>query len=122
MRRHEHQGTILLDHINCAPATCLTPFFITKLSISKQLAAQRFVNYWESRRSLFGPTKYVMRMTLGEALRDDFVALEVGYLCLLPHDESGRPIVIHFPARHTREGYTAESMVRLCCDLFWWLC
>lgn len=54
-----------------------------------------------------------MKMTLSEALRDDLVALEVGWLCLLPtKDASGRQLIVMEPSRHKREGYTTKSMVR----------
>lgn len=76
------------------------------------MAAQRFVNYWEYRRELFGPDKYVQRITLSEALRDDLIALESGFYRLLPHlDTSGRQLVMLEPRLHTGEGYTPESMV-----------
>lgn len=52
-------------------------------------------------------------MTLGEALRDDIVALEAGWIRLLPNlDSSGRHLLFIEPARHTREGYITESLVR----------
>ena len=86
-----------------------------------QLAAQRFVKYWEGRREVFGPEKFVMRMTLAEALRDDVVAIEAGMCCLLPQpDLHGRQVFYLEPRRHTREGYTSESMVRKQC-LVWTL-
>jgi hypothetical protein len=70
------------------------------------------VNYWESRRELFGPEKFVLRMTLDEALRDDLVAIEACLCRLLPHlDTSGRQLLLWEPGRHTREGYTTDSMV-----------
>ena len=79
-----------------------------------QLAAQRVANYWESRRQVFGPEKYLMRMALSEALCDDLTALETGFYCLLPHlDLSGRQIIYLEPHRHTKEGYTRESLVRI---------
>ena len=53
-----------------------------------------------------------MRMTLSEALCDDLVALEVGWLQLLPKlDASGRQLVLLTPACHNKEGYTSESLV-----------
>jgi len=77
-----------------------------------KLGAQRFVTYWESRREVFGPEKYLMRMTLSEALRDDMVALETGMFCLLPWlDASGRQVLYLDPSCHTREGYTSDSLV-----------
>lgn len=79
------------------------------------MAAQRFVRYWSARREVFGEDKFVEKMTLSEALRDDLVALEAGMCCLLPYpDLSGRQVIYVEPKRHTREGYTSESMVRSC--------
>ena len=61
---------------------------------------------------MFGPDKYVQRMALSEALRDDQVALETGVFCLLPQlDMSGRQVLYLDPSRNTREGYTSESLV-----------
>jgi hypothetical protein len=61
---------------------------------------------------VFGTEKFVLRMTLSEALRDDLVALEVCVCSLLPHlDSSGRQLLFWEVTRHTREGYTSESMV-----------
>jgi hypothetical protein len=80
---------------------------------STQLGAQRFVNYWEIRRDLFGPEKYLLHMTLSQALRDDLVALETGVQQILPRlDSSGRQMVFWEIHRHTRNGYTTESLVR----------
>jgi len=70
------------------------------------------VSYWEGRREVFGKDKFVMRMTLSEALKDDLVALEAGMYTILPHpDLSGRPLLYMEPQCHTREGYSSESMV-----------
>ena len=57
---------------------------------AEQLGARWFVAYWDSRREVvFGPNKFVMRMTLGEALYD-LVGLEAGLYRPLPHsDETG---------------------------------
>jgi hypothetical protein len=77
--------------------------------MNAKLAADRFVNYWNARRDAFGP-KFIERMPLAEALNDDILALEAGLFCLLP--SRGRPIVYVDPSRHTREGYSAESMLR----------
>ena len=62
---------------------------------------------------MFGDDKFVQHMTLGEALRDDLVALESGVFRLLPQlDASGRQLLFSEPRRYTKEGYTSESMVR----------
>jgi len=58
-----------------------------------------------------------MRMALSEALRDDLVALETGVFCLLPRlDASGRQVLYLDPSRHTREGYTSDSLVSIECN------
>ena len=94
----------------------------------KQLAAERFVRYWEARRELFGPDKYYLRMALSEAVRDDLAALRAGLFCILPHpDLSGRHLLFLEPTKHTREGYTSQSMVSgsdeySVCNLFKHLC
>jgi len=70
------------------------------------------VNYWECRSEVFGAEKYLLPMTLSGALHDDLDALEAGVYCLLPQtDLSGRQLLYLDPARHTREGYTSESLV-----------
>ena len=61
---------------------------------------------------MFGSEKFVKRMTLNEALCDDLVALEACVCRPLPRlDTSGRQLLLMEPCRHTREGYTSESMV-----------
>ena len=58
---------------------------------AEQLGAQRFVNYWKSRREVFGPDKSVLRMSLSDALCDDLAAVEACVFRPLPHlDASGR--------------------------------
>jgi hypothetical protein len=80
----------------------------------EQLGARRFVKYWESRREVFGPEKFVLPLTLSEALRDDSAALEACIFSQLPHlDASGRQLLYFDSSRHTREGYTTGSMVRV---------
>lgn len=77
-----------------------------------KLGARRFVSYWQCRREVFGRDKFTMRMTFGEALKDDLVALQTCTYCLLPQrDRSGRQILYLDPARHTRDGYDSESLV-----------
>jgi hypothetical protein len=81
----------------------------------KQLTAERFVEYWESRCELFGPGKYLLPMTLGGALQDDLEAIEDGVLCLLPRlDLSGRQLLFLAPAHRSRgASYSSESLVRV---------
>lgn len=86
--------------------------FLRCEGMNAKLAAQRFINYWESRREVFGPEKYLMRMTLSEALSDDLAAIEAGVYVQLPHlDSSGRQLILMEPHRNSREGYSSESGV-----------
>jgi hypothetical protein len=87
--------------------------FLRCEGMNAKLAAQRFVNYWESRRKVFGSEKYLLRMTLSEALRDDLDAIEDGVFCLLPRlDLSGRPLLFLDPKRRSDGRYSSESLVR----------
>lgn len=89
----------------------LTTFLCLCLNL-KQLAAQRFINYWECRRQVFGPDKYALRMTLSEALCDDVTALETSHCRLLPFlDSSGRQLIFWDVHRNTKKNYSLESMV-----------
>lgn len=76
-----------------------------------QLAAQRFVNYWNSRKEAFGE-RFTEKMTLSGAMRDDLVALEAGVYHLLPKpDASGRLITYLETRRNTGRGYSSDSLV-----------
>jgi len=114
VRRDECGGTYRLFFLTCEVLHtihgALTMY--TYALIMLQLAAQRFVGYWENRKEVFGPEKYLMRLTLSEALRDDLVALEAGVYSLLPHrDLSGRQIMYIVAHNHTGDGYSSESLV-----------
>lgn len=91
----------------------LTSCIVSRLSLlSQQLAADRFINYWDKRRKLFGTDCFGLPMTIDGALRHDKVALEAGVITLLPKpDASGRPILYYLPHRHTRKDYDRDSMV-----------
>jgi hypothetical protein len=79
-------------------------------------AARRFVNYWEGRLEIFGSERYVLPITLNEALAGDIDAihaLESGLLKLLPHrDISGRQILFLEPCRHTKIGFSSAGALR----------
>lgn len=73
------------------------------------------MKYWEGRREVWGPDRYVLPITLSEALRGDsetIRALEAGVICLLPHlDVSGRQLLFLEPCRHTKDGYSSLGLV-----------
>jgi hypothetical protein len=69
--------------------------------------------YWNKRISLFGPVKAFLPMTLDGALKDDEVALSIGFARLVPaKDPVGRSIVFVDPSKLDSSKYERESMVR----------
>jgi hypothetical protein len=87
--------------------------FLRCEKMNAQLAAIRFVRYWQERRELFGPEKFTNCMSIDGALCDDVIAIEKGWMQLLPKlDASGRQLMYLEPARHDKEGYTSESLLR----------
>jgi hypothetical protein len=90
----------------------LNQLHVTLYVFFEQDAAERFVRYWEGRREVFGNEKYVLPMTLSEALKDDLAAIEAGvYLPLPKKDLSGRSMMYLEPHRNTGKGYSSESLV-----------
>lgn len=62
---------------------------------------------------LFGKDKAFLPLKLHQALKDDKVALETGYSCLVgTKDPSGRSILLVDSSRQDRSKYTRESMTR----------
>jgi hypothetical protein len=87
--------------------------FLRCEGMNANLAAQRFIRYWEDRKAVFGTEKFVLPMTLAGALRDDLTAIEAGVYVQLPNrDTSGRQVLWMEPHRHTKDGYSSESLVR----------
>jgi CRAL/TRIO domain len=81
---------------------------------NEKLAAKRYVKYWENRVAIFGPIKAFQRLSLDEALRDDTLALNTGFVTLtLTQDESGRNIIYVDPTKQDIGTYTTESMARV---------
>jgi hypothetical protein len=87
--------------------------FLRREDMDPTRAARRWVTYWEERRRFFGPEKFCLPMTLHGAMRDDHVAMETGFGRILPGlDESGRQMSLVIMRKHTRDGYSTDSMVR----------
>lgn len=77
------------------------------------LAALRLTTYWKKRLQMFGPDRAFLPLTQDEALKNDAVALGMGYFQLnLPKDPSGHGIIFVDPSRQDKSKYERESMVR----------
>jgi len=73
----------------------------------------RLTKYWDKRIALFGPEKAFLPMTLDGALKDDQVALSLGFARLMPaKDPVGRSIVFVDPSKLDSTKYQRESMCR----------
>jgi hypothetical protein len=114
---HNEQKTALLNaREKCRPqefSDARLLLFLRCVGMNAKDAAERFVRYWEGRREVFGNDKYVLPMTLSEALKDDLAAIEAGvYLPLPKKDLSGRSMMYLEPHRNTGKGYSSESLLR----------
>jgi hypothetical protein len=85
--------------------------FLRCEGMNAKLAAERFVNYWESRRHVFGED-FTLPMTLTGALRHDLAALQVGFYRLLPTDSHGRQVLFIEPHLITKADCSLESLLR----------
>ena len=62
---------------------------------------------------MFGPKRAFQPLTLEGGLKDDFVALEIGFFRLVPNkDASGRSIITGDPTCQDFTKYTTKSMIR----------
>ena len=81
------------------------------------LAAARMISYWDKRVEVFGEDKAFLPLTLEGALKDDEVALNMGFIQSTEHaDAAGRRIILGDPSKLKKELYTRDSMVRA----FWY--
>lgn len=84
-------------------------FFWSKL----KLAAKRYANYWEQRVKVFGREKAFQPLTLDGPLKDDDVALKIGFLNWTgAYDPSGRAVMFGDPSKQDKSKYEPESMCR----------
>ena len=111
----EERDAMLKAFARCSPAQRQAEFgderlelFLCRDHMNPVAAAARFVRYWQRRRELFGPEKYALPLTIGGALRDDRVALEVGHWIILPEpDNFGRTMMLWIK----RGTYDFDSML-----------
>jgi len=77
------------------------------------LAAKRYAHYWDKRVKIFGPDKAFKPLTLSEALAEDSIALNMGFINLTgTKDPQGRTIVFLDPSKQDKTKYSRESMAR----------
>jgi len=76
-------------------------------------AANRFMTYWDKRIEIFGIKKAILPLTLDEALKDDHVAMSIGFIQITDiKDPDGRAIVfVDFSTEGTAK-YERLSLVR----------
>ena len=79
-----------------------------------QLAAKRYASYWDKRIEICGPEKAFLPLTLSGALKDDDVALSIGFVNYFGgySDPIGRGIIYIEPGKQDKTKYTRESMIR----------
>lgn len=84
-----------------------------------QKAAKRYCLYWDKRVEICGKEKAFLPFTLSGALKDDDVALTIGFPNYLDgvSDPVGRGILFIDPGTQDRTKYTRESMARA----FWYM-
>jgi len=82
------------------------------------LAACRYAHYWEKRVEVFGE-KAFLPLTLEAALVDDWTALTINFIRVIPgaRDPMGRSIVYLNPQYQDRSKYELHSMARA----FWYM-
>jgi CRAL/TRIO domain len=82
------------------------------------LAAIRYVHYWDKRVQHFGPVRAFQPLTL-ESMRDDMAALNVGFINIVERNDivqnkqvDKRTFLFVDPSKQDRTKYTRESMIR----------
>uniref|UniRef100_A0A7S3L0N6 CRAL-TRIO domain-containing protein n=1 Tax=Amphora coffeiformis TaxID=265554 RepID=A0A7S3L0N6_9STRA len=88
--------------------------FLRSEVFNADLAAKRYAHYWDKRVEICGPEKAFLPLTLDGALRDDEVALKIGFVNYLAgcSDPHGRAILYVLPGNQDKTKYTRESMGR----------
>jgi len=82
------------------------------------LAAKRYVKYWDKRVEHFGPEKAFMKISLSDANAGDEETMDLGVISLLgKQDDQGRSILIFDPSKYDKSKYTTSSMIRT----FWYV-
>ena len=88
--------------------------FLRSEVFNVDLAAKRYASYWDKRIEVCGPEKAFLPLTLSGALKDDDVALSIGFVNYLAgfKDPKGRGIIYIEPGMQDRTKYTRHSMTR----------
>jgi hypothetical protein len=75
-------------------------------------AAVRLVNYWETRKKIFGSDRAFLPMTQTGAMAEDLEHLRKALILILPNDDHGRPVVYFDRVRCTSGFIPRDSMAR----------
>jgi hypothetical protein len=67
--------------------------FLRVEALDAWAAARRLVYYWKLRREFFGPELAFLPMTMEGAMRNDQDLFDLGFISILPSDESGRAVI-----------------------------
>jgi hypothetical protein len=67
--------------------------FLRVETLDTRAAARRLVYYWKLRKEFFGPELAFLPMTMEGAMRNDQDLFDLGFISILPSDESGRAVM-----------------------------
>lgn len=88
------------------------PAFLRATKFNAWAAARRVVDYWSTRKLLFGPNRAFLPMTLDGAMLDDVPYLQQGVVLVLPRDKQGRNVVFIDRVRCTPDVVPRDAVVR----------
>lgn len=81
------------------------------------LAAKRYVKYWDKRVEIFGLDRAFLPLTLNYMTPEDIIAVEAGFSNMIvrdiKNDDDDRHILFANPANNTKKNYDAIHMVRI---------
>lgn len=88
--------------------------FLRSEVFNADLAAKRYASYWRKRLTTFGKEKAFLPITQKEALKDDDIAMKLGFIQVMgPKDPTGRGIIFVDTSVLSKTKYTRESMCRV---------
>lgn len=77
------------------------------------LAAKRYVKYWNKRVEIFGLDRAFQPLTVEHMTKEDIIAGEAGFANVIMQDKDNRAILFVDPSKHTRNNYQTENMIHM---------